>query len=530
MNDRAIEATILQTLDLPILSIDEARDHANALTKLVNWDAVGILCDDVKRPSTVLVLMLAQGKVVAVCRHCLPPMGSASALKAYVQHSKSKELIFSQARELCREDISDLESLSSIWQQAESKKISHKEVESFFESLDIARKDQRQHKKISKSTRQRVLFDAHGRCMFKGCGIDLNLDPLTGQSGNFAYFAHNVATSEQGPRGDLYQSDLLADEPSNILLLCDVHHRLIDFVAKTDYPIDRLRNMRSRFCDDVNQLLDGLTRPKIPAYCVSWPVHQQVISAPTRTQIAEALVPIGARLDGHLRMLNDNEKTLRNLDPNDVWPLMPKLIESTAFEILAQSHNELYHAALFAMGLMPALIALGALLGNKNAISPMLFHRETGLWYWPRTDPQESSISVSGVEDLTDNCKEITLQIALTAHPSAFTVTSSSLGNRIVTVEAKRKLMGNGALGHPVEGQLFRQHIQELLHRLRENHGVHTVHLLPCASNAACVYLGQAYDSYHPKLVIYDFNEEGDDMIERLTVRNKKNRCLVELC
>ena len=288
--------------------------------------------------------------------------------------------------------------------------------------------------------------------------------------------------------------------------------------------------MRSRFCDDVNQLLDGLTRPKIPAYCVSWPVHRQVISAPTRTQIAEALVPIGARLDGQLRTLNDNEKTLRELDPDEVWQLMPKIIRAAANDILAQSHDELYRAALFAMGLMPPLIALGSLLGNKNAISPMLFHRKTGLWYWPRIDPQDSFFSVSGVEDLVDNCGEITLKIALTAHPRAMRNTATTLGFPIVKIQAKSDLEGNGALGHPVEGLLFRQYMQELLHQLRENHGVHCVHLLPCASNAACVYFGQSYDSYHPKLIIYDFNENGEDMIARLKISNEQNRCMVASC
>ena len=242
MNDRAIETTIQQTLDRPILSIGAVKEHAKALAKLVEWEEVGILIDNAERPSAVLIVLLLQDKVVAVCRHCLPPMDSVRALQAYAQNTKAIELRCCQAYKLLREDLTDLSSLSSVWQQTHPSIISLREVQCFFERLDRGRKDRGKQQNISKSTRQRVLLDAHGRCMFVGCGKDLNLDPITGTSGNIAYLAHNIATSVHGPRGDINRSYLLADEPSNILLLCDVHHRLIDFVARTDYSVDRLRD------------------------------------------------------------------------------------------------------------------------------------------------------------------------------------------------------------------------------------------------------------------------------------------------
>ncbi len=158
----------------------------------------------------------------------------------------------------------------------------------------------------------------------------------------------------------LYLSHSLADNPDNILLLCETHHRLVDKVAKADYPAATLAAMRRRFCDEATGLLDALALAPTPAYCVAWPVHRQKIALPSSQQVARALKPLGARLDGQLRSVNDNEALLRSLEGATLWAAMRTVVEQVATDILQQAHGKGYRAALFAMGLMPALIALGA--------------------------------------------------------------------------------------------------------------------------------------------------------------------------
>ena len=528
MNNFRIDGTVRQTLNVPIQSVAEAKNHSKELLELVKWSGVGILYDD--RPTAVLILQLDQDNAVGVCRFSLSPEDSLAALQAYSMQDTDIDLRCCQGHELTREEIIDLDTLSGIWKKSQSSKISLQDVAEFFERMELGTRKRGRDGGITPETRRQVWFDAHGRCMFEGCGKDLTVDPATGMRGNFSYLAHNVAASEKGPRGVLYLSGLLADNPGNILLLCDVHHRLIDTIAKADYPAERLSEMRSRFCDDADKLLDSLSKPKMPAFCVSWPVHRQVVSVPSLTQVAEALRPIGTRMDGQLRRLSDNETTLRALDPNQVWPMMPAAIDAVAVELLAQLHTDSYRAALFAMGLMPALIALGAKLGNKNAITPMLFHRESGQWYWPNKEPHGEFFTVAGLGDLPGECREISMKVALTAHPGSMKTTVAALGHPVVTIEANEKSIGNGALGHPRDGTIFRQRMQQLLHRLCDEHGVHRVHLFPCASNAACVFLGQAYDSYHPEVVIYDFCDNGSRMVGRLKLANEDNRCVISIC
>ena len=207
------------------------------------------------------------------------------------------------------------------------------------------------------------------------------------------------------------------DDPANILLLCETHHRLVDKVARGDYPAATLSAMRRRFCEEATALLDALALAPTPAYCVAWPVHRQQIALPSSQQVARALKPIGARLDGQLRPVNDNEALLRSLEGAALWAAMDTAVERTAGDILLQTHGEGYRAALFAMGLMPALIALGAKLGNKCEITPMLRYRENGLWYWPVNEPRGEFYTVEGLDRLSHGEGEVCLLLGLTAVP-----------------------------------------------------------------------------------------------------------------
>ena len=138
-------------------------------------------------------------------------------------------------------------------------------------------------------------------------------------------------------------------------------------------------------------------------------------------------------------------------------------------------------------------------------------------------EPRGEFFTVEGLDRLSDREGEVCLLLGLTAVPEAMRSTAKSRGAGVVSVVAGTEYLGNGALGHPDDGALFRQRMQELLHRLGDAHGVRRVHVLPCASNAACVFFGQSFDSCHPELVIYDFAEEGGSMVPRLRVANVNN-------
>ena len=86
-----------------------------------------------------------------------------------------------------------------------------------------------------------VWLRAGGRCEYPGCNQPLWRDSLTLHEMNRAYLAHIVGDRPDGPRGDRADSERLRADASNIMLLCDVHHRLIDSVAVESHPVELLR-------------------------------------------------------------------------------------------------------------------------------------------------------------------------------------------------------------------------------------------------------------------------------------------------
>ena len=94
--------------------------------------------------------------------------------------------------------------------------------------------------------------------MYRGCCEDLGITPLTTQSGRTGYLAHIIASDPDGPRGDSATSHALSDEPENIMLMCDAHHRLIDRLDADSHPPERLQEMRRERSRMVRIALDGV--------------------------------------------------------------------------------------------------------------------------------------------------------------------------------------------------------------------------------------------------------------------------------
>lgn len=99
---------------------------------------------------------------------------------------------------------------------------------------------------LSERSRRVLWARAAGRCQYTGCNKSLIGDLLSGaEDKNFGFVAHIVADTPTGPRGDTVRSPLLSDDVANLMLLCHVHHKLIDVDAVADHSEDRLLAMKA---------------------------------------------------------------------------------------------------------------------------------------------------------------------------------------------------------------------------------------------------------------------------------------------
>lgn len=537
MSDTLSEFPQNQALHPPLEDIALIDAHIRLIETTIKWSDVGLFIDEGNH-ATLILLLDGLDNVVAILRFCLSVEDSVQAMTALRRNIGKIYFGAWQGRILSQTEIQSLSEIQRIWQTIPEQIIEYNtdEVREFFKRIENDTAQKGRNAQFSTATKRAVMLASHGRCMFEGCGENLGFDQLTGADGNFAYLAHNIASSENGPRGIISLSEKLSDEPRNILLLCDKHHRLIDKIAAADYPADRLSRMRWIFCETVDRLLSGLEYQPIPAFAVLWPFNKQTIAPPSTFQISQSLSKIHARLDGQLNVMSDNDEIVRTSNSDTLSHLMPTVISSAAETIRMQASGYKHRAALFAFGLMPSLIALGAKIGNKNEIIPMLRYRDGGQWTWPSDAPKGRCYEILGLEELTQVENEIVLILALTADPEAPNTVAKKLSDeraiKTIKVKAKSEFMGNGAIGHPTDGIQFMKDIQALFLRLTDQHKTKCVHILPCASNAACVFFGQAYDKYHPELLIYDFkkgtmlpeiaicNEEGGAKIKPTSIHN----------
>ena len=516
-----------QAVNFPLDTLDKVDEFQANVSKLVKWDTIGIFSDDGDK--NTIVLLIQDDVIVASLRLCLTPPVVSTAI-SHLQGSASIIIYRNiQGYQITTTDLSTLDSINSLWASVKNQSayLKIEEVENLFERFESDRKKAGRGKDFTVSTKNSVLRDSHGRCMFTGCGERLDYDVVTGTKGNFSYLGHNVASSEQGPRGITELSDKLSDNPSNVLLLCDKHHRLIDKVAASDYIASTISAMRNEFCIVANSLLDGLQYEPIPVYAVLWPVNSQTVSPPTYLQIANSLSKMKFRMHEQLNTLSDNEELLRS-SPEVLWQIMPLTIENAANKIIQQIKNHGYKAALFGFGPMSALIGLGAKLGNKSTITPMLRYREGGQWSWPSNFSNGKFYDIEGIECITERSNFV-INIVFTAEPESLLKASQAVSvdnnAQIITIRANKDVMGNGAIPHPEDGVAFTAELQLILHKLQSNYGAKTIHLFACASNAASVFIGQAYDTHHPEVIVYDFDNK--TMVPRLRLKSDNHKCFI---
>lgn len=86
---------------------------------------------------------------------------------------------------------------------------------------------------------------AASRCSLPTCRIELVIDPIeTDDPSLVGEAAHIVGEKQGSARWDSALTDAQREKYANLILLCNVHHKLVDDHEK-DFPIEKLRQLKS---------------------------------------------------------------------------------------------------------------------------------------------------------------------------------------------------------------------------------------------------------------------------------------------
>lgn len=374
---------------------------------------------------------------------------------------------------------------------------------------------------ITEKTARKVERLAGWRCQFEGCGVDLSTHLAESQSANYAYLAHIVAASPDGPRGDALWSGPLADDNDNIMLLCDKCHRLVDRVDPDAYPREVLEEMRRRQVAEVKRLLDTLAYPAAQMLSIGGNIVGQNVQFDQKAA-EEAMWHRKLRATTSPYTFSRNAGFLWKTTTPNYWET---LFESLKHEIpalkglLDGSSRGGAHPlplAVFPLHNTSVQVLTGRILGESGTVQIFQFHRNEvagragGQWRWPEgyTEPAEGKFKVKELRPFQDGDTEATLLVYLSWNiPQAELPLQLFDGVNFVlpTLEVTVDTPSHAAISHPVDLELAGKAFDAALQKIQDEWRVRRFHLVVIAPSSACMRLGQKLQARHqPSVVLYE--------------------------
>jgi len=356
---------------------------------------------------------------------------------------------------------------------------------------------------VSETVKIRLWGKAAGRCQYDGCNQPLWIDALTQAEFNSAYIAHIIADKPTGPRGDTFLSEQLKADISNLMLLCDVHHRMIDISDVAGHPVDLLRSMKERHEQRI-ELVTALG-PDKQSHVVLYGANIGAHSAPlSLMKAAQAMLPERYPADSRpiaLGMLNSSLQ-----DRNGIyWQAEATQLKSqVSLQVKPRlAQGEVHHLSIFGLAPQPLLMLLGHLLCDIAAAEVFQLHREPPDWRW-QPDPEGFEYQV--LEPGTaDGPPALVFALSATINDERVhaVVPGASIWKMSIPAPNNDFLKSRG------QTRLFREKARQLLDQIKATHGEQaTLHVFPAMPVALAVDFGRIImPKADLKMQIYDQNQ-----------------------
>ncbi|KAA5538803.1 SAVED domain-containing protein [Roseiconus nitratireducens] len=356
---------------------------------------------------------------------------------------------------------------------------------------------------------------AAGRCQYEGCNRELFRDQATKAEFNQAYIAHIIADKPTGPRGDPVLSEKLKADLSNLMLLCDAHHRLIDKVDVAGHSVARLQKMKQAHESRIELVtaIDQERRSHVLMYGARIGEH----GTPLTIQNAKlALLP-----DRYPASHEPISLSLGNASIGDdeqlYWTMeVEHLRRQFAERVKPRLTVDAVHLSVFALAPIPLLVELGRLLSDIPMADVYQLHREPSTWSWlEHNKPFEFKVLQDGNESAT----AVAINLALSASVTNDRV-RSVLGDDCCIYTVTPTEPGNDFLKSRAQLQLFRETMRKLFDQIKLRHGESCeLSVFPAIPVAAAVELGRIW---MPKadlpFRVYDQNRKSGGFIRTITI------------
>jgi hypothetical protein len=379
----------------------------------------------------------------------------------------------------------------------------------------------RQGTAVTALTRTILWARAAGRCQYAGCNKPLIGDLISGaEDANFGFVAHIVAEPPTGPRGDPLRSPLLANDVNNLMLMCHVHHKLIDVDEVAEHPEGRLLAMKAaheRRIEIVTTITDDRAS-HVLRYAANIGEHTSPV---TYDQIATAMLPSRYPADGRHTIDIELRGSAHSDQEAAYWTIQR---ENLSRQFKSKVHDrldagEIRHLSVFALAPQPLLIELGRHLCDITAINVYQLHREPKGWGWPTNGPPMRLRMRKPPH--SDGAPALVLALSATLADERI---KAVLGQNASLWVIEAEQPHNDIMKRPADLAEFRRLLRSIFDAIKATHGEHAViNVFPAVPVSAAVEVGRVW---MPKadlpLMVYDQNRSLGGFVKALEVHSAR--------
>lgn len=371
---------------------------------------------------------------------------------------------------------------------------------------------------IPAPVKNQLLVKSGGRCQYRGCNQSLYQDIITKRNFNKAYIAHIIGDEPTGPRGDTTRSPLLAKELSNLMLLCDAHHRLIDIIDVAGHSETLLLAMKKEHEDRIETVTD--IAPNMQSHILTYKANVGVFTPEMSYQsVSQYLMPnyypaIADTID--LSLSNSIQKD----STSAYWTTEVANLEAQFDRKLFQkfTKGEIKHLSVFAFAPIPLLIKLGTLINNIYTAN---IHQK---------------VKTPDTWNLNDDTTEVKYKVIVPENKHKTVALNVSL-SATITNERITQVLGDDCdiyiitIGTPFNDYLqskkhledFSVSIRQLFNQIKAKYNSKTpIHIFPAMPIATAIELGRVW---MPKadmpLYLYDENTANSGFVKVMEIVNQ---------
>ena len=356
-----------------------------------------------------------------------------------------------------------------------------------------------------------------GRCEYEGCNQPLWYDLVTKNHLTTAYIAHIIADKPDGPRGDPVLSKELGARFSNLMLLCDTHHRLIDTADVAGHPVRRLTGMKKRHETRIS-LQTSLGEDK-QSHVLHYGANIDRLNSSISWKTSyEAMAPDWYPAEANAIEIGLNNSPFQDAT-DEFWKIEKENLR-LQFDRKVQTRlgQDINHLSVFALAPQPLLIELGRLVSDILPVAVYQHQREPeDSWKWVEDTPSSNYMVIPP----SSESQIVALNLSLSATIVSERITRV-LGNDTAIWTITINERNNDFLKSRDQLIAFRKCLRKVLDQIKTRHNlIDYLHLFPAVPVAFAVEIGRVW---MPKadlpLRVYDQNNKLGGFRHALDIRN----------